>query len=47
MQSSFQQLEGRYQKELKRSEEFSIEAEKLCSQLLELRQQPTISAKMT
>ena len=46
MKSSYAQLEGRYHREVKKSEEYSNQVEEMCGQLMELRQRPAVSAQL-
>ena len=47
MKNNYSQLESRYHKEMKKCEEYSNQVEQLCEQMMELRQKPTVSAKLT
>lgn len=46
LKTSHQQIEQRYRSELKRSEGFSVDIEKLSAQILELRQENRVPSKI-
>lgn len=47
LKNNYEQLDMRYKNETKKSEGFSMEVEKLSAQLIEYRQEPKMSAKLS